>query len=1781
MPFVKLRKKYISIKFIVIILILAVIFSPLVVYLQMQNIMREEISKRESTISELQSKLEELAKERDELKSVVSELQAQIKALKQTISDRESELQSIKQTLANATKMMEKKEEEIRELEERMQTLQRELEQALGGLPESSRIISLYPWILMTSERREDLMTVTLTIENNVDHSISVMNISYLAIARSGVIAFEEATYDAEFFRLLLADVDRGFQAFFSIMDGASLGIGDSKLIKITISLTPNTTLYDEIIVEPQPHSDLDKNYNQVNDILEEEIRIKKRTGEAVSIIVSLRGNLTKDDLNLFRSYDGLVLSNFTDGFCGNISASNFWVYFSAASRRIRFIDPNAPISPSLDRSTRNIRATSVWSAHPPFRFRGESMASVAILDTGIDDSHPGVGPFRDVSAAGWGGLGPNDKLIGWRDFTSHPLAAPSDHNGHGTHVAGIAAGDGDGNPANVYVGVAPDTRIVGVRVLPGTSMTVIRGINWVRDNKERYRIVVAGMSLGGPPNARERQAVDELACHNVLPVVAAGNEFELGLTVGSPGDADRAITVGAVDDNDRVAEFSSNGGLLLNKPDVVAPGVGVNSADSNDADRNPGPDNYVELSGTSMATPHVVGLAALLVDALTDYDHVDEDGDGAVDEDPWDGVDNDGDGLIDEDLAPWDYQMKIGDSPNDYEVFRDVNQNCRYDKGVDVVLYEGEIKGIQSVNLIPLSMKLKSIILMTAFEVQNGLRADARWRHIDRPPAGVGWNDYFFYDSNNNGRLDLSQVRLVNIDADPVFERVELVGENPVDWTFNRIAFRSRAVAWAQADVNGNGAVGEDFDGDGNPDEWEITYDLFYDFDGDGVRDGNEPAIRTRLLEITAGPGRGIWRKVGADVVLNAPAYPQTPTAGRFNRPPLNRGRSDRIEGYGMVSADAALDAVTKTFCGEATGTLGRDPDDKKVWAAKVYLYKNAWYTLYLHVPEGADFDLYLYYSNPILDSGRPYMERSSTKAGAGVDEKISYLQPLRDGIYYVVVKWVSGEGEFKLEMETEKKYTVMVYMAADEEGLDDLAFQDLNEIERAGQNKDVSLVVQVDWHERNDGKAYTNLTTWLQDNRPNRRWRSHLISLHNLWSGASSSCIIKDEVNTGDPEELVKFVNFSVRHFPANHYILVLWGDGDGWKVNEKFSDGKSSGLLADSRNGTVNPQPDSLKISELRNALKKMTELEEGIAEAKDVTTILGKLDVLWLDAPLMATIEVAYEIKDYVRYMVASQGAWAKPGYEPPTKRMDDESGGWNYTKVIRQLMSWIQQKPDFSPREFAEKLPRLGDGDVHSASSIDLKKINELKSAVDSLAKQLKEGTRYYKEHLDPKDNVAERLRQIRLKVETFGGAINLTRLIYAYDLDPGTEGFFKPRRYKRDDPVWGDMDYIDLKHFAVLVRDDEGIPDKYKSAAPEVIKLVEEAVLSEYHNNATYTNAYGLSIYFPYQQDRVDSLREYDFSTPSPLSADDYSSAVRFPNEAKNWPGFLHAYYTPVADIGFDTLMTFAGIPIPFNGKGSSDTDSSREFVSKGYVSQYSWNFGDGESYSERWNDVNNNGRIDSGEAEADDGQYDGMTTHQYTKTGVFTPTLTCRDEDGKESIDKACVLILPLPWLIPFPPYTEFSGEISPTNASYRLMYMLDFELGLGYGKFVDGELRGELRGMAAEAMSSISQGDYPSALETVNTMYGLVLEGMVESEEKANVLQTLSDVMMLLEILETPVHLRISGTYEEPYMEAGEVVFPLTISYELTLPGEVEYASSITSVISATCPAPQRADP
>lgn len=203
---------------------------------------------------------------------------------------------------------------------------------------------------------------------------------------------------------------------------------------------------------------------------------------------------------------------------------------------------------------------------------------TVYVIDTGIRVSHK---DFGGRASYGW-------------DFVGDDRSA-GDGNGHGTHVAGTIAGK--------QYGVAKKAKVVAVRVLDnaggGTTAQVIAGIDWV--TKHAKKPAVANVSLGGNRNAQLDAAVRNSVAAGVTYTVAAGND---GLPAGlySPAAVREAITVGATDKKDARAGFSNTGSVL----DVFAPGVSITSA-SNAS--NTGRATY---SGTSMASPHVAGVAAL-----------------------------------------------------------------------------------------------------------------------------------------------------------------------------------------------------------------------------------------------------------------------------------------------------------------------------------------------------------------------------------------------------------------------------------------------------------------------------------------------------------------------------------------------------------------------------------------------------------------------------------------------------------------------------------------------------------------------------------------------------------------------------------------------------------------------------------------------------------------------------------------------------------------------------------------------------------------------------------------------------------------------------------------------------------------------------------------------------------------------------------------------------------------------------------------------------------------
>jgi len=260
------------------------------------------------------------------------------------------------------------------------------------------------------------------------------------------------------------------------------------------------------------------------------------------------------------------------------------------------------------------IQAPPIWKTEN----QGEG-ATIAILDTGI-------APHADLEP----------RIIGFVDFING-RQKPYDDNGHGTHCAGCAASSGKSSNG-LYRGVAPKAKLVGVKVLgkygESNLSQVIQGMEWCIKNKEKYNIRIISLSLGSPSQLPHMEdplcLITEMAWKNgIVVVAAAGNEGPYPQTISSPGNHPLIITVGATDDrrtpqphDDQVALFSSRGptrdGCI--KPDVLAPGTNIISLRSkfsfldtwlgehriNDA--------YFRLSGTSMSTPMVSGIVALML---------------------------------------------------------------------------------------------------------------------------------------------------------------------------------------------------------------------------------------------------------------------------------------------------------------------------------------------------------------------------------------------------------------------------------------------------------------------------------------------------------------------------------------------------------------------------------------------------------------------------------------------------------------------------------------------------------------------------------------------------------------------------------------------------------------------------------------------------------------------------------------------------------------------------------------------------------------------------------------------------------------------------------------------------------------------------------------------------------------------------------------------------------------------------------------------------------------
>jgi hypothetical protein len=254
--------------------------------------------------------------------------------------------------------------------------------------------------------------------------------------------------------------------------------------------------------------------------------------------------------------------------------------------------------------------------AYSEFGLTGENI-TIAVIDTGIDASHESLDDLDDDPVT-------NDpKIIGFKDFVNFRTNSYDDM-GHGTHCAGIAAGTGGSE--GIYKGVAPQAKLVGVKVLnswgSGYTSDVIAGIEWTIQNKDVYNISIISMSLGrsqnGDGTSPEEIAATTAVENGISFAVSAGNSGPSENTVGIPASAKKVITVGAIDDNKNIAGFSSRGPTKDDriKPEVSAVGVDVISSVPKGGCVLCDSSGWMSLQGTSMAAPHVAGVVALIKQA-------------------------------------------------------------------------------------------------------------------------------------------------------------------------------------------------------------------------------------------------------------------------------------------------------------------------------------------------------------------------------------------------------------------------------------------------------------------------------------------------------------------------------------------------------------------------------------------------------------------------------------------------------------------------------------------------------------------------------------------------------------------------------------------------------------------------------------------------------------------------------------------------------------------------------------------------------------------------------------------------------------------------------------------------------------------------------------------------------------------------------------------------------------------------------------------------------------
>ncbi len=343
-------------------------------------------------------------------------------------------------------------------------------------------------------------------------------------------------------------------------------------------------------------------------------------SGEDLELIVLFEAPPTQHQVNALRDHGLTDLATFSIIPAVGARGTPLEARAALGTVGVQDVYPSEPLEAHLAESRVTIEADHV----PRSTGIAGANVTVAVVDSGIDADHPAF----------------DDRVqVGMRFSDDGAREHRRDADGHGTHIAGIVAGNGAESRDGRQRGVAPEAGLVGLDIShPFTTKNALRAFEWIHENHEEEGIRVVSNSWGRDrdetrfdPDDPVVRASSALVADGLVVVFSAGNKGDAPSSLTLEAMNPNVVTVGATDDQGHVTEYSSRGPPLnergeplpWTKPDVVAPGNSIVSARTQDGDgselhalvRNSEDRYYVSMNGTSMAAPHVAGVAALLLD--------------------------------------------------------------------------------------------------------------------------------------------------------------------------------------------------------------------------------------------------------------------------------------------------------------------------------------------------------------------------------------------------------------------------------------------------------------------------------------------------------------------------------------------------------------------------------------------------------------------------------------------------------------------------------------------------------------------------------------------------------------------------------------------------------------------------------------------------------------------------------------------------------------------------------------------------------------------------------------------------------------------------------------------------------------------------------------------------------------------------------------------------------------------------------------------------------------